>query len=72
MIKAKYDTRHGGPFDRGGADFWYHRPRDPHYYVAGTMTSARVGRGDMTAAELDAYHAGYDAAEADGGQKDWG
>ena len=27
-----YDARHGGPFDRGGADFWYGRGFNPHYY----------------------------------------
>jgi len=26
----------------------------------------------MTADEIAAYYAGYDEAEADGGQKDWG
>jgi len=69
---TKYDQRHGGPFDRGGADYWYHRPPAPHYYVAGTMTSERIGRAGMTEAEIEAYFAGYDEAEAAGGQKDWG
>jgi len=69
---TKYDQRHGGPFDRGMADFWYHRPPQPHYYVNGTGTSDRVGRADMTKAEIEAYFAGYDEAEAAGGQKDWG
>jgi hypothetical protein len=54
------------------ADFWYHRPPQPHYYAAGTMTSERVGRAEMTEAEIEAYFAGYDEAEADGGQKDYG
>lgn len=68
----KYDDRHGGPFDRGGADYWYHRPRDPHYFVEGTWTSPRIGFSDMTIAEIAAYHAGYSAAEKQGDQKDWG
>jgi hypothetical protein len=68
----KYDDRHGGPFDRGGADYWYHRPRDPHYFVEGTWTSPRVNFNDMTIAEIAAYHAGYSAAEEQGDQKDWG
>ena len=72
MIKEKYDTRHGGPFDRGGADYYYCRPFTPHYYVAGTMTSDYVGAGSMTDAELDAYRAGYEEAESFGAQKDWG
>ena len=28
-----YDRRHGGPFDRGGADSYYGRGLDPHYYL---------------------------------------
>ena len=68
----KYDDRHGGPFDRGGADYWYHRPRDPHYFVEGTHTSPRVGFSNMTKTEIAAYHAGYDAAEEQGDQKNWG
>ena len=31
-----YDQRHGGPFDRGAADSYYHRPFDPHYYEGAT------------------------------------
>ena len=38
----KFDTRHGGPFDRGGADFWYNRGYDPHYYTGGSYASDRV------------------------------
>jgi hypothetical protein len=69
---TKYDKRHGGPFDRGMADFWYHRPPQPHYYVGGTYTSDKVTQSDMTEAEIEAYHAGYAEAEACGGQKDYG
>ena len=25
------DTRHGGPYDRGSADSYYRRPRNPHF-----------------------------------------
>jgi len=69
---TKYDERHGGPYDRGGADYYYHRGWEPHYYKGGTHTSERVGKADMTQLEIEAYNAGYDAAMADGGQKDWG
>jgi hypothetical protein len=68
----KFDTRHGGPFDRGGADYWYNRGYDPHYYTGGTYTSERVTRDDMTAEELAAYRAGYEEAEQQGDQKDYG
>lgn len=67
----KFDTRHGGPFDRGGADYWYNRGYDPHYYVGGTYASERVKQDDMTPEELAAYRAGYEEAEQQGDQKDW-
>lgn len=28
--REKYDESHGSPFDRGSADSWYHRARNPH------------------------------------------
>jgi len=67
-----YDERHGGPYDRGSADYWYHRPFDPHYFVEGSYTSDKVELADMTPAEITAYTAGYRDAEERGDQKDWG
>jgi hypothetical protein len=67
----KFDTRHGGPFDRGGADYWYNRGYEPHYYTGGTYTSDRVEKDGMTPEELAAYRAGYCEAEANGDQKDY-
>ncbi len=67
-----YDRRHGGPFDRGSADSYYDRPFNPHYYVDGTSTSARVELAEMTAAEITAYTAGYNWNEQHGNKKDWG
>ena len=72
MIKAKYDERHGGPYDRGGADYYYRRPFAPHYYAGGTGTSERVNADAMTMNQLDAYRAGYEAAADLGHEKDWG
>jgi hypothetical protein len=68
----KYDTRHGGPYDRGGADFYYWRPCDPHYYIGKTRLSPRVDRDAMTDAEVEAYMAGYNDAAKIGDRKDWG
>ena len=48
MTKKKYDERHGGPYDRGGADYYYRRPFAPHYYTGGTGTSERVNADAMT------------------------
>ena len=67
----KFDERHGGPYDRGGADFWYNRGYEPHYYEGGTYTSPRVEKDDMTGEELAAYRAGYEEAAQAGDQKDW-
>lgn len=66
-----YDQRHGGAFDRGAADSYYGRPRDPHLYVGATGSSERVGRQQMTAAEIQAYLAGYQWNEQYGDRKDW-
>ena len=70
--KTKYDTRHGGPNDRGGADFYYGRGRNPHYYEGGTYSTPRVDEVKMTSEEVAAYSAGYDAAEEFGDRKDYG
>lgn len=65
------DTRHGGPFDRGSADSYYGRGVNPHFYVGGTGTSARVDFGEMTNAEVQAYLAGYEYNEIRGDKKEW-
>ena len=61
----KHDKRHGGPYDRGSADSYYRRPRNPHYYLKGTGMSPCVGEDKMTPAEVEAYDAGFDENEAD-------
>lgn len=65
---TQHDERHGGPYDRGTADAWYHRPPNPHYYRGGSRTSGRVEEADMTAAEVAAYLAGYAAGDDMGGK----
>jgi len=67
-----YDQRHGSPFDRGGADFWYGRGYTPHFYKGDTYSSDRVNMADMTKDEIAAYRAGYNEAENSGDRKDWG
>ena len=68
----EYSQRHGGPWDRGSADSYYSRPRDPHYWTGGTGKGERIGVSGMTPVEIAAYHAGYDDNEANGDKKDWG
>ena len=69
---TKLKTGHGSPEDRGGADYWYHRPRKPHWYPNGTYNDPEILEPDMTQAQIDAYHKGYDEAEKAGLQKDFG
>jgi hypothetical protein len=66
-----YSERHGSPHDRGACDSYYGRARDPHYYTGATYSTPRVGVADMTAQEIAAYNAGFDANEADRNFKDW-
>ena len=64
-----YDKQHGSFFDRGSADSYYGRPRDPHRGGVGGLSGPRV---DATAPEdLEAYHAGYDWNEEFGGRKEY-
>ena len=66
-----YDSRHGGPFDRGSADSWYSRGPTPHYYTGASYMSDRVERDQMTAEEIEQYYAGYEWNEEFGGKKEW-
>jgi len=68
---VRYDSRHGGPFDRGSADSWYSRPFNPHYFLGGSYDSIEVGQRDMTDLQIQAYRAGYQYNEQHGGKKDW-
>ena len=65
------DTRHGGPYDRGSADSYYRRPRNPHFYAGATAQSPRIEEACMTPDEIAAYHAGYDDNEEHGDYKEW-
>ena len=60
---------HGSPSDRGGADAYYGRPYDPHYWPEGTYKGARVSAQDMTDEQKKAYMKAY--LEQDD-FKDWG
>ena len=63
MIIKDEIPRHGSPQDRGGADAYYRRPYNPHYYVDDTYNSERVERENMTADEIAAYNYGYENQE---------
>jgi hypothetical protein len=66
-----YYTRNGGAYDRGAADSYYSRPRQPHYFKGFTHIGVKVEEGDMSDDEVSAYHAGYDDNEEAGNKKEW-
>jgi len=69
MTVARYNDRHGGPYDRGCADAYYWREYNPHYYKSATYQSDMVEMKDMTAEEIVAYTVGYNETTE---RKDWG
>lgn len=60
---------HGSLFDRGSADNYYGRPRDPHYGGVGGNSGERVAVSD--ADSVKEYLAGYDYNEQFGDKKEW-
>ena len=69
VINPIYNRCHGSLFDRGSADSYYGRPRDPHWYPEGTYCGERIQAVD----ELDIreYMEGYDYNERYGDKKSW-
>lgn len=65
----EYEQFHGNAFDRGSADSYYGRKRNPHKGGVGGNSGPRVE--ELTADEQEAYHAGYDYNEAEGNKKDY-
>ena len=61
---------HGSPFDRGSADSWYGRGKNPHFYPNGTYNGEAVT--DLTPEEVAAYNKGNDENEAiPSARKEW-
>jgi hypothetical protein len=72
VFKGKeYDSRHGGPFDRGSADSWYSRDIRPHFFSDATYQSDEITEKHMTKAQIAEYLAGYEYNEQFGGKKDY-
>lgn len=69
--RKNYDQRHGGAFDRGAADSYYHRPRRPHMFSGDTYNSLEIHQSEMTPEEIQAYLAGYQWNEQFGDKKSW-
>ena len=65
----QFNRDHGSLYDRGSADSYYGRLRDPHWYPEGTGHGVKVV--DLNPAEVAEYMAGYDDNEASGDKKDY-
>ena len=61
--------QHGCLFDRGSADSYYGRQRNPHYGGVGGDSGKRVDQ--LTADEIAEYQAGYTYNELYGDKKDY-
>lgn len=61
--------QHGCLYDRGSADSYYGRTRDPHYGGVGGDSGQRVSVNDD--ASVAEYMAGYNDNEASGEKKEW-
>lgn len=68
-MQTEIDKSHGSPWDRGGADSYYHRPKDPHYYPLGTGNGYKIT--ELTDAQVQEYLAGYEWNEKFGDKKQW-
>ena len=44
--------RHGSPYDRGGADSYYNRSYNPHYFMGATFQLIEVTQEYMTEKEI--------------------
>ena len=62
--------QHGCLYDRGSADSYYGRRRDPHYGGVGGDSGERVDQG-LSIDEIKEYYAGYEYNEQFGDKKDW-
>lgn len=61
--------RHGSLFDRGKADSYYNRPKDPHWYPKGSYKGDKVT--DLDIDQIAEYNEGYNYNEKHGDKKSW-
>jgi len=65
----QFQRKHGSLYDRGSADSYYGRARDPHYGGVGGDSGPRVEVTDESS--VAEYMAGYDHNERFGDKKDY-
>jgi hypothetical protein len=73
ILKSQWQfdrKKHGSLYDRGSADSYYGRPRDPHYGGVGGDSGERVDQG-LSIDEIKEYYAGYEYNERFGDKKEW-
>jgi hypothetical protein len=73
ILKSQWQfdrKKHGSLYDRGSADSYYGRPRDPHYGGVGGLSGERVDQG-LSIDEIKEYYAGYEYNERFGDRKEW-
>ena len=63
------NQRHGSPYDRGGADRYYGRPYNPHFFAGDTYSTDMFDRHSMTDQEIEEYRQGWNDMTD---RKDWG
>jgi hypothetical protein len=63
-----FNRAHGSLYDRGSADSYYRRRRDPHYGGVSVVTGSRTPVTDLAA--IAEYSAGYDDNEREGNHDD--
>lgn len=68
-MTEQFDKSHGSYFDRGSADSYYGRDRNPHRGGVGGDSGPRI---EATAeADIKAYLAGYEFNEQFGDKKEY-
>ena len=72
MDKIVIAQRHGSAYDRGGADAYYRRKFEPHYYKGDSYSSERIELLDPSTKDYQAYKQGYQDQVDSGDFKDWG
>ena len=65
----QFQRKHGSLYDRGSADSYYGRARDPHYGGVGADSGPRVEVYDESS--VAEYLAGYEYNEHHGEKKDY-
>ena len=72
IVTDMVGRQHGSPFDRGGADSYYRRGYNPHWWPDGTYKGERVEVWYMSAEQIEEYKKGYLENEERQDFKDWG